>query len=125
MPELERLHGLRVIANRAALDAARWSDGTVTVLRLAPDEAFAVGAVDATIDDEHAIIEQEAGFTGAWVDLAAVTPHIEWTLPTARPALAQGSIAGVPSKLWLPADDGTAFLVIAAAYADELSERLR
>lgn len=125
MPELERLHGLRVIANRAALDAARWSGVNVTVLRLAPDEAFAVGAVDATIDDEHAIIEQEAGFTGAWVDLAAITPHIEWTLTTGRPALAQGSIAGVPAKLWLPADDGTAFLVVAAAYADELSERLR
>jgi len=44
-------------------------------------------------------------------------------MPTARPALAQGSIAGVPAKLWLPAD-GDALLLTAAAYADELSRRL-
>ena len=125
MPGLERLRGLRVIADPAALDAALWSGDGVTVLRFAPDEAFAVGATDASIDDEHAIVGQEAGFAGGRVDLAVVTPHIEWTLPTGRPALAQGSIAGVPAKLWLPADDGTAFLVVAAAYADELTERLR
>ena len=128
MPELERLHGLRVVADPASLDRATWAGdghGDVTVLRLAPDDAFAIGAASVDIDDEHAIVEAEVGFVGAWVDLAVVTPHIEWTPPTDRPALAQGSIAGVPAKLWLPADDGTAFLVIAAAYADELSERLR
>ena len=125
MPELERLHGLRVVAEPAALDAAHWSGDGVTVLRFAPDEAFGIGARSVEVDDADAIVEQEAGFSGAWVDLAVVTPHIEWSLPTDRPALAQGAIAGVPAKLWLPADDYTAFLVVAAAYADELSERLR
>ena len=130
MPALERPRGLRglcglhVVADPAALDAARWAGDDVTILRLAPDEAFAIGATDATIDDEHAIVEEESGFVGGWVDLADVSPHIEWPIPTDRPVLAQGSIAGVPAKLWLPADDGTAFLVVAAAYADELHERL-
>lgn len=125
MPALEPLRGLRVVAVAEALDGARWTGDTVTVLRFAPDEALAVGATAVDIDDEHAIIEPESGFVGGWVDLADVSPHIEWPIPTDRPVLAQGSIAGVPAKLWLPTDDGTAFLVVAAAYADELHERLR
>ena len=75
------------------------------------------------IDDPDAIVEDEAGFVGAWLDPAEIEPHTEWPLPTERPALAQGSIAGVPAKLWLP-DDGRAFLLTAAAYAHELETRL-
>ena len=56
--------------------------------------------------------------------LDEVLPHIEWSLPADRPVLAQGAIASVPAKLWL-AGDGDALLVTAAAYADELAERLR
>ena len=55
--------------------------------------------------------------------------HIEWPLPTERPALAQGAVAGVPAKVWLP--DGTGagrvgdvLLLTATAYADELTDRL-
>ena len=48
---------------------------------------------------------------------------MEWPLPNDRPTLAQGSIAGVPGKLWLP-DGGDALLLTAAAYADELATRL-
>ena len=124
MPALDRVRGLRVVADAAALDAARWTGDTVTNLRFAPDEALAIGATAAGIDDEQLIIEDESGFVGGWVDLADVSPHIEWRLPTARPTLAQGSIAGVPAKLWIPTDDGTGFLVVAAAYADEITERL-
>ena len=42
-----------------------------------------------------------AGFVGAWlVDGSTIVgAHVEWPLPTERPALAQGSIAGVPAKL--------------------------
>ena len=47
MPVLERLQGLRVVADPAALDAATWRGPTeVTVLRLAPDDAFAIGATE-------------------------------------------------------------------------------
>ena len=130
MLALEPLHGLRVVADPAALDRASWrGDLDVTVLRVALDEALAVGARTVEIDDEHAIVVEEAGFVGAWLTAeefeAAVLPHVEWPLPEdERPVLAQGSIAGVPSKLWLRATGG-ALLVTQAAYADELAGRVR
>lgn len=124
MPALDRLRGIRVVADPTSLDRAIWAGEGITVLRFAPDDAFAVGATGVDIDDEHAIVEDEVGFVGAWLDPAEVEPHLEWPLPAERPALAQGSIAGVPAKLWLR-DDGAAFLVTAAAYADELTSRLR
>jgi len=62
VPALESLAGLRVVADAAAIDRARWSgDGEVTVLRTAPDEAFAIGATEVEIDDPNAIIEPEPG----------------------------------------------------------------
>ena len=124
MPALDRLVGLRVVADPAALDAARWHGDDITVLRLAPDDAFAIGATGVDVDDEHAIIESEPGFAGAWLPVEAVAHHIEWSLPTERPALAQGAVANVPARLWLP-DDGEALLLTAAAYSDELASRLR
>ena len=125
MPALERLTGLRVVASPEALDAATWRGGTeVTVLRLAPDDAFAIGATEVDVDDEHAIVEPEPGFAGAWLALEEVAHHVEWSLPSERPALAQGSVANVPARVWLP-DDGDVLLVTAAAYADELESRLR
>ena len=124
MPALERLHGLRVVADPSALDAARWHGTDVVVLRLAPDDAFAIGADTVDIDDEHAIVEQEPGFVGAWLPVEVVAHHLEWSLPTDRPALAQGAVAQVPARVWLP-DDGDALLITAAAYADELAGRLR
>jgi hypothetical protein len=124
VPALEPLHGLRVVAEPAALDAARWSGDDVTVLRFAPDDAFALGARSVEVDDEHAIAVAETGFVGAWLRIEAIAGRLEWALPAERPALAQGSIAGVPAKLWLP-DAWTALLLTAAAYRDELETRLR
>ena len=123
MPALDRLRGVRVVADPASLDRATWHGDNVTVLRFAPDDAFGVGALAIDVDDEHAIVEDEAGFAGSWLDPAELEPHTEWPFPTERPALAQGSIAGVPAKLWLPTD-GEALLLTAAAYADELATRL-
>ena len=123
MPVLDRLRGVRVVADPASLDRATWGGRDVTVLRFAPDDAFGVAATGVDIDDEHAIVEDEVGFAGAWLDAAEVEPHLEWSLPTGRPALAQGSIAGVPAKLWLPTH-GKALLLTAAAYGDELGRRL-
>ncbi len=128
MPALEPMPGLRVVADPAALDRASWwGDRDVTVLRLAPDDAFAVGARRVEIDDEHAIVEAEAGFVGAWLtaeEFAAwVQPRIEWPLPADRPTVAQGAVAGVPAKLWLRVTGG-ALLLAQAAYADELAGRL-
>ncbi len=124
MPALERLPGLRVVADPAALDAATWrGPADVTVLRLAPDDAFAIGATEVDVDDEHAIVEPEPGFAGVWLPVEDVAHHVEWSIPTQRPTLAQGAVANVPARLWLP-DDGDALLITAAAYADELASRL-
>jgi hypothetical protein len=124
VPELERLHGLRVVADAPALDAARWHGTDVTVLRFAPDDALGLGAGGVEVDDEHAIVEADAGYVGGWLPVAELEPHLEWPLPAERPVLAQGAVAGVPAKVWLPAD-GPALILVAAAYADELAGRLR
>ena len=124
MPALEPLRGLRVAADPAALDVARWHGPDVTVLRLAPDDALAIGAETVDVDDEHAIVEPESGFAGVWLPVEVIAHHLEWPLPAERPALAQGFVATVPAKVWLP-DDGEALLLTAAAYADELAGRLR
>lgn len=123
-----RLDGIRVVADPLALDTARWSGEDVTVLRIAPDDVFAIDATGVDLDDEHAIVEPEVGFSGAWVGLDAVRRHAEWAMPKDRPALAQGNVAGVPAKVWLPGGEGTddrALLITAAAYADELAGRFR
>lgn len=130
MPALERLRGIRLVGDPAAVDTARW-DGDpagMTVLRFAPDDAFGIGALTVEVDDEHAIVEDEIGYVGAWLSPDAlerlVLPRIEWPLPAERPVLAQGLIAGVPAKLWL-AEDGRALLLTAAPFAEELRARLR
>jgi len=127
VPALEMLHGLRVVADPAALDGARWdvpvgADAPI-VLRFAPDEAFAIGASGVTLDDPDAVVEDERGYAGAWCPFDAIRPQTEWAPPTARPTLAQGSVAGVPAKVWLP-DDGDVLVVVTAAHAAGLAERL-
>ena len=129
-PVLEPLRGLRVVANPAALDTARWAGTNVTVLRFAPDDALAIGATGVDLADPHAIVEPEAGFAGAWLAFDDVAGHIEWPLPAERPALAQGAVAGVPAKVVLPDGPGAGrvgdvLLLTATAYADELTDRLR
>ncbi len=125
MPALEPLAGLRVVATPTAIDVAHWHGDNVTVLRFAPDDVFAIGATGVELDDDDAIIESEVGFGGAWVTIPEVMRHLEWELPVERPVLAQGSIANVPAKLWLPDVRDRILLLTAAAYADELEGRLR
>ena len=127
MPTLERLRGLRVVADPGALDSARWTplvaDREVLVLRLAPDDALAIGAAAVELDDVHAIVEDERGFVGAWCAVEDLVHHAEWSLPATRPALAQGAIAGVPAKVWLP-DGDRALLVATNAASATLADRL-
>jgi len=121
----DHIAGWRIIATPAALDAAPWPAGS-HVVRISPDDAFVIGATKPAVPaDAHAIVTSEAGFSMAIVhDLAALAEqHIEWQLPAARPALAQGQIAGVPAKLVLHTD-GTTQLLVASAARHELQERL-
>jgi hypothetical protein len=120
----EPIHALRVVASPDALDDLDWTD-EVAALRLAPDDLLAVGAASVQVNGEHLVVD-EAGFVGWWLTpdevREHVLPHVDWPLPTAWPALAQGLVAGVPAKLWLSED--RALLLCAAAYAHELEERL-
>jgi hypothetical protein len=121
---LEPLRGLRVIASPDALDGARWT-GSVMVLRFAPDEALAIGAITVDIDDSDAIVERETGFVGARLtaaDLERLVAHMDWPLPTEPGALAQGKIAGVPAKVLV---GEPSLLLMQASYADDLVSRLR
>ena len=121
----DRIAALRVVASPVALDDLAWTDDDVVALRLAPDDLLAVGAASVQLAGEHIVVD-EAGFVGWWLTPEEVTtdvlPHVDWPLPSERPALAQGLIAGVPAKLWLAED--RALLLCNAAYAHELEERL-
>ena len=75
----------------------------------------------AEVDPTARTIRAGAGLTWAEFD-EHVRRHIEWMLPTQRPALAQGLVAFVPTKLWMT--NSAVLLIFATAYADELLERL-
>ena len=51
--------------------------------------------------------------------------HVEWALLDERPALAQGFVATVPARVWLPDGSDRVLLITATAFADELAGRLR
>jgi hypothetical protein len=117
----EPVPGVRVVADPAVLDGVGLP-GDAVALRLAPDELFVAGQA---VDAEPALVEDERGFVGWWLqpeELEQVAHHVEWPLPGERPALAQGLVAGVPARLWL--GEGRTLLLVAAAYAHELVDRL-
>jgi hypothetical protein len=120
----EPLPALRVVAAAEVLDQLV-APAEQSMLRLASDDVLVIGAASIQVSGEHLVVD-EAGFVGWWLTpeelREQVLPHVDWPLPAARPALAQGLVAGVPAKLWLAED--RALLLCAAAYAHELQERL-
>ena len=129
-----RAPGVRVVGDPAAIDRAQWQDTgpgpdefEPLILRLAPDEAFAVGATGVRLDDPDAVAEPEVGYVAVmypvdeFVDF--VMPHVEWPVPTNRPAFVQGSIAGVPSKLYIDST-GAATVFLLAAYLEDFLARV-
>ena len=126
MLALNRIKGTRIVATPAALDTARWP-GDALVLRLAADEAFVTADVSVSaVADPHAIVAPDGGFVGAWLPMAEALDFLErtceWELPHARPAFAQGMVAGLPVKLWFEAE--RVLFVVAAPYANDLAERM-
>lgn len=124
MRVLERFTATRIVALPEALDAARWPDGALA-FRLAPDEVLVTAAVPAAaIDDVHAIVERETGFSGVWVDREGAIDFLErecdWEL---RQAYAQGLVAGLPVKVWF--EDERVLFMVASPFAADLMERLR
>jgi hypothetical protein len=124
---LERFTGTRVVALPRAIDAAVWPEGTLA-FRLAPDEVVVTPAVNVTaLDDPHAIVELETGFSAVWLDHLAAIDLLErecdWELPQERPAFAQGLVAGLPVKVWFERD--RVLFIVASPLAADLTERLR
>lgn len=129
-----RAPGVRVVAEPGAIDRAVWQDAGPSpdefeplILRLAPDEAFAVGATGVRLDDPDAVAEPEVGYVAVMypVDefIDFVMPHVEWPVPAARPAFVQGAIAGVPAKLYIDLT-GAATVFLLNAYLDDFLARV-
>ena len=126
MRAFEATHGIRVVADPAALDAAGWTASKaegVTVLRIAPDEVIAIGASAAEVPDADAIAFEEVGYVVGRDDLADLERRLEWPLPSEPGAVVQGAVAGVPVKLVLR-DDDTVDIYTWAAYAHDLAAKL-
>lgn len=89
-------------------------------MRIAPDDAMVIGGGVVEMDDSHAIIRADVGWTGVWVNAepadAFLRTSCAWSLP-ARPGFAQGMIAGLAMKLWL-AEERTLFVFPTALIAD-------
>ncbi len=82
MPVFEPLPGVRVVADPAAIDALVAAlPAQRPHLRLAPDDVLVIGTAGVAVDDPDAIVEPEAGFVAAEVDLAVVARHTEWPHP--------------------------------------------
>ena len=125
MPVFERVHTTRIVATPAALDAARWPAGHIA-LRTAADEVLITPPLaEPLVADEHAIVLADSSFFGGWIEaalaLTVLERECEWELPRARPAFAQGMVAGLPLKLWFESERVLVF--VAGPFAHELAER--
>lgn len=125
---LDRLAVTRVVASPDALDDLDPAVGLV--VRTAPDEVLVVGdgpdAPTVVVGDDHAIVIEDTGWCGRWLSAAEaerfLAAECAWPRPTARPAMAQGMVAGLAVKLWLETD--RTLLVVAHVSAEDLEARL-
>ena len=127
---LRRLEATRVSATPKALDALveqpPWPAGALA-FRTAPDELLVTATADLEVaGDPHAIVERETAFSYVWLDEATAERFLdrecEWRRPDARPALAQGEVAGIPAKLWFEA--GRTLVLAPAPFAAAFQRRL-
>ena len=126
VPAPEVLRGRRVVAMPTALDAAPWPADWI-VLRLAPDEVLVVGDGDLVVDDRHALVEDDASLTAIALPVSEAGDVLarlcDWEWPVAGASLAQGLIAGIPTKVWTGAD--RVLLIVPSSFLHEVEERLR
>jgi len=120
----EPLTGVRVVAEPAAIDALVIAAGS-TLVRIAPDDAFVIGAAELSVSDPHAIVERETTFAGVWVDRSLVSDWLartaEWHLPH-EDGLSQGMAAALPIKVLTTG--GRALVMVPVSFAHELADRL-
>ena len=125
MPVLELIPATRIVSTEEAIDAAAIPPDTIA-LRLAPDELLLLGSGPFSVDDEHAIVAADLGWSGVWL-AASEADHFlrhacEWEPPPLRPAFAQGMVAHLAVKVWFE-NERTLFLV-PSPLASEFQERL-
>lgn len=123
MPELERISATRIIAAPDALNTLR----RPMLMRVAADEAIVIGSFEESLaGDPHAIIQPETGFMGVWLSADFARSFLEraceWEPPPVTPAFAQGSVAGIPAKLWFERD--RVLFLVPAPYAHDFEERI-
>jgi hypothetical protein len=124
---LERMPVTRVVAVPRALDKLA-SQGKTLVLRTAPDEALLLPPRrDFTVDDPHAIVVEDGGFAGVWVNidqaLDLISRHCDWFVPPGRPGLHQGAIANIATRLWV--EEAAILFLIPAPLQHDFEERVR
>ena len=129
MHALKRLQATRIVSTVVALDQANWPED-VRVLRTAADEVLIVPPINdvstVTDNDPYAIVLADASFGGVWLPTDEANHLLEhgceWEVPTERPSFAQGSIAGIATKLWLEED--RVLFIVPAPYMAEFEERM-
>lgn len=118
---LDRLAAIRIVARPDALDTLEGH-----VLRLAPDEALVLGTDRPAVGDPYAIISDDTGWRGVWLEPDRAerffSAECDWPRPTERPAFAQGMIAHLPVKLWLETD--RVLVAVPHVFAADLTDRL-
>ncbi len=129
-PRLRPLEATRIVAKPPALDAllklAPWP-GHSLPLRLAADELLLTALpVFAVEQDPHAIVARDTGFSYVWLAAAEAATLLDrecdWERPTARPALAQGTVARIPVKLWFETE--RTLILAPAPFAAAFQRRL-
>ena len=119
----ELLAGVRVAADPTWIDALAASLGE-RAHRASVRARRSAGSWGAAVDVEDGPRSSKTRWATSrspW-EREVLERHVEWRLPTVG-GLGQGKVAGVPAKVaWLP--DGRAWVVVQAAYAHELEERL-
>ena len=129
-PRLRPLEATRVAAAPAALDdlleRPPWP-GEALAFRTAPDELLLTARPDFDVPgDSHAIVERGTGFSYIWLDPADADRFLDrecdWERPGARPVLAQGTVAGIPVKLWFETE--RTLILAPAPFAAAFQRRL-
>lgn len=125
MPVVELIPTTRVVSTEAAIDAATVPADTIS-LRLAPDELLVLGPGPVRVDDEHAIVVADHGWSGVWLAASEAAEFLlhacEWEPPPSRPAFAQGMVAHLAVKVWFETD--RTLILLPTPLAAELEERL-
>lgn len=121
----ERLTMTRIVATAVSLDALTLPNDAI-LLRIAPDEAYVYPPTEVALDDEWAIVTEDSGMAGAWIPAEMITDLLErlceWEVPTERPVLCQGMVAGLPAKLWF--EDERTLLLVPGSLLAEMEARL-